>query len=129
MFLHSRGTRTLSIVMEPVPPARAARDVLDARTAFLADQRIRDTKGYVPTAFRDAQGLALAQREADLAAGHGEFRFSAYVTVSAPDVDTLETTATHAIRLANRCQLRLWRLYGQQDLGFACALPLARGLR
>ena len=85
MFLHSRGTRTISIVMEPTPPAQAAREVLDARTAFLADQRIRDAKGYVPTAFRDAEGLSLAQREADLAAGHGEFRFSAYVTVSAPD--------------------------------------------
>jgi hypothetical protein len=129
MFLHTRGTRTISIVMEPMAPAQAAREVLDARTAFMADQRIRDSKGYVPTAFRDAEGASLAQREADLAAGHGEFRFSAYVTVSAPSVEALETTATSAIRLANRCQLRLWRLYGQQDLGFACGLPLARGLR
>ena len=44
--------------------------------------------------FRQMEGEALARREADLAAGHGEYRFSAYVTVSAPDPDTLETAAT-----------------------------------
>ncbi len=115
--------------MEPVAPARAQQEVLDARTNFLADQRLRDKAGYVSTAFRDAHGEALARREADLAAGHGEYRFTAYVTVSAPDPESLESTATNVIRLANRCKLRLWRLYGQQDLGFACALPLARGLR
>lgn len=129
LFLQSRGSRCVSIVQEPVSPTQAAQEVLDARTGFLADQRIRDKAGYVPTAFRDAEGLALAQREADLAAGHGEYRFSAYITVSAPDAESLETAATNVIRLANRCKLRLWRLYGQQDLGFACALPLARGLR
>jgi hypothetical protein len=129
MFLESAGSRTFSLVMEPVPPAQAAREVLDARTSFLADQRMRDKAGYVTTAFRDAEALGLARREADLASGHGEYRFSAYVTVSAPDVETLETMATSAVRLANRCRLQLWRLYGQQDLGLACALPLARGLR
>lgn len=129
LFLHSQGTRTVSMVMEPVAPARAQQEVLDARTNFLADQRQRDKAGYVPTAFRDAQGQALDRREAELAAGHGEYRHSAYVTVSAPDPEALETAATEIVRLASRCKLQLLRLYGQQDLGFACALPLARGLR
>jgi hypothetical protein len=129
LFLQSKGSRTFSIVLEPVPPTRAAQEVQDARTGFLADQQMRDKAGYLPTAFRQLEGQALAQREADLAAGHGEYRYSAYLTVSAPDVETLEATATTALRLANRCKLRLWRLYGQQDLGFACGLPLARGLR
>lgn len=129
LFLQSRGSRTVSIVAQPVPPTRAAQEVQDARTGFLADQQLRDKAGYLSTAFRQMEGQALAQREADLAAGHGEYRFTAYVTVSAADPENLESAATNVIRLANRCKLRLWRLYGQQDLGFACALPLARGLR
>ena len=129
LFLQSRGSRTVSIVAHPVPPTRAAQEVQDARTGFLADQQLRDRAGYLSTAFRQLEGQALAQREADLAAGHGEYRFSAYVTVSAPDVESLEAAATRVVRLANRCKLRLWRLYGQQDLGLACTLPLARGLR
>ena len=129
LFLQGRGSRSFSMVLEPVSPSRAAQEVQDARTSFLADQQMRDKAGYLPTAFRQLEGQALAQREADLAAGHGEYRFSAYLTVSAPDLESLESTATNAVRLANRCKLRLWRLYGQQDLGFACGLPLARGLR
>jgi hypothetical protein len=129
LFLHGTGSRTFSLILEPVTPARAAQEVQDARTSFLADSQLRDKAGYLPTAFRQMEGEALARREADLAAGHGEYRFSAYVTVSAPDVERLESAVTEATRLANRCRLRLWRLYGMQDLGFACALPLARGLR
>lgn len=129
LFLRSKCSRTLSIVAEAVSPARAAQEVQDARTGFLADQALRDRAGYLPTYFRQMEGEALDRREAELAAGHGEFRFSAYVTVSAPDADSLETAATGIVRLATQCRLRLWRLYGQQDLGFACALPLARGLR
>jgi hypothetical protein len=129
LFLQSKCSRTLSIVGEAVSPARAAQEVQDARTGFLADQALRDRAGYLPTYFRQMEGQALDRREADLAAGHGEYRFSAYVTVSAPDPDSLEMAATGIVRLATQCRLRLWRLYGQQDLGFACALPLARGLR
>ncbi len=129
LLLRSRCSRTLSIVAEAVSPARAAQEVQDARTGFLADQALRDRAGYLPTYFRLMAGEALDRREADLAAGHGEYRFSAYLTVSAPDADSLETAATGVVRLATQCRLRLWRLYGQQDLGFACALPLARGLR
>jgi hypothetical protein len=129
LFLKSKCSRTLSIVAEAVSPGRAAQEVQDARTGFLADQALRDRAGYLPTYFRQMEGEALDRREADLAAGHGEYRFSAYVTVSAPDPDSLEMAATGIVRLATQCRLRLWRLYGQQDLGFACALPLARGLR
>lgn len=129
LFLQGHGGRALSLVAEPVAPARAAQDVQDARTSFLADQRMRDKAGYLDTAFRELEGVALARREADLAAGHGEYRFSAFVSVSAPVSDALEAAATDVARLANRCRLRLWRLYGQQDLGLACVLPLARGLR
>jgi hypothetical protein len=129
LILHSRSSRTLSIVMEPVPPERAAEEVQAERTSFLASKHLREKRGELHTAFHQVQGEALDRREADLAAGHGEFRYSGYVSVSATAVDQLETAVTAVVRLANRCRLRLWRLYGQQNLGFETALPLARGLR
>jgi hypothetical protein len=75
--------------MEPVGPLRAARQVEQARTADIADHELRRRGGFLATARRRREEEMLAQREVELADGHGQFRFSAYVTVSAGDAEQL----------------------------------------
>jgi hypothetical protein len=120
--------RTLSVVMEPVSPLRAARQVARARTAGLADGELRRRGGFVTTArhAREADGVEAQDRE--LADGHARYRFSGYVSVTAPDPDVLEEAARVVEQAAGQCRLELRRLYGQQDLALLCTLPLGRGL-
>jgi len=68
------------------------------------------------------------QREGELADGHGEYRFSGYVTVTAADLSELTSACAEVEQSAQQAHLDLRRLYGQQAEGFTWTLPLARGL-
>ena len=79
---------------------------------------------------------ATHRRERELAVGHAEVRFAAYVTVSARGgaggvgvVDDLEAAGSRVELEAKRAPLRLERMWGQQAEAFTFTLPLARGLR
>jgi hypothetical protein len=128
LLLGAQGRRAASLVMAPVAPGRAARDVEAARTADLADDELRRRAGFLSTARRRRQADGVARREAELADGHGEYRFSGYVTVTAGDRTDLDTARAEVEQAARRSHLELRRLYGQQEEAFAWTLPLARGL-
>ena len=68
------------------------------------------------------------RREVELADGHAQYRFSGYVTVSAPDPDELEEACGRVEQEAGQAGLELRRCYGDQARAFACTLPLGRGL-
>lgn len=123
------GRRTLSLVMEPVPPDRSSREVRSARTADAADEQLRSRAGFLPSARRGREAEGVMRREAELADGHAEFRFSGYATVHAADFDSLETACAEAEHAAQAAQLELRRLYGRQVEALTWTLPLARGLR
>ena len=114
--------------MAPVGPARAAREVEAARTADLADEELRRRAGFVTTARRRREAEGVVRREAELADGHAEYRFSGYVTVSAPDRAGLDAACAEVEQAASQAHLELRRLYGQQEEAFTWTLPLARGL-
>jgi len=120
--------RTVSLTMAPVGPDRARRQVEAARTAEFADEELRRRAGFLPTARRRREAEGVAQREAELADGHAEFRFSGYVTVSGPDRDALEAACAEVEQQAQQARLDLRRLFGQQQEAFTWTLPLARGL-
>lgn len=120
--------RTVSLVMSPVPPARAAREVESARTADLADAELRKRAGFVATARRRREAEGVTRREAELADGHTELRFSGYVRVTANDVEALESAAAEVEQAAQQSHLELRRLYGQQEQAFHWTLPIGRGL-
>jgi hypothetical protein len=120
--------RTVSVTMAPVPPERARRQVEAARTAEAADEELRRNAGFLSTARRRRESEGVAQREVELADGHAEFRFSGYVTVSAPDRTTLEGACSEIEQVAQQARLELRRLYGQQREAFTWTLPLGRGL-
>lgn len=129
LLMQTNVLRSVSTVMEPVPPSVAIRKVEAARTTDIADEQTRSRQGFVTTARKRQQQDATMRREEELADGHAEFRFAGYVTVSAPDEETLERSCAEVEHAAQQARLELTRLYGQQGEGFTFTLPLARGLK
>ncbi|HTS15531.1 MAG TPA: SCO6880 family protein, partial [Candidatus Sulfotelmatobacter sp.] len=120
--------QSVSVVMEPVGPVRAARRVEQARTADIADAELRRRGGFLATARRRREAEVLARRESELADGHGQYRFSGYVTVTVEAEDQLEDACGQVEQAAARAGLELRRCYGDQAHAFTCSLPLGRGL-
>ncbi len=114
--------------MEPVPPSRAARQIAQARTADLADSELRRRGGFLTTARHHREREGVEERDAELAEGHAQLRFSGYVTVSADSRDELAQACGALEQAAGQARLELRLLYGEQDLAFACTLPVGRGL-
>jgi hypothetical protein len=114
--------------MAPVAPAQSVREAEAARTADLADEELRRRAGFLATARRRRQAEGVVQREVELADGHGEYRFSGYVTVSETDRAALDVACAEVEQAARQAHLELRRLYGQQEQAFTWTLPLARGL-
>jgi len=120
--------RTVSIVMEPVSPSRASRQVERARTADVADSELRRRGGFLSTARRSREAELVERREAELADGHASFRFSGYVTVTAPTHEQLAEACASTEQAGGQARCELRRLFGDQERGFTSALPLCRGL-
>jgi hypothetical protein len=129
LLLTSNGiTRTVSVVAEPIPTAKAVRKVEHEQTARASDDEIRTSAGYRLGARRRKEAEALNRRENELADGHAENRYSGYVTVSGPDLDELEVAASAVEQVAYQCPVELRRLWGEQDSAFYCTMPMAKGL-
>jgi hypothetical protein len=128
-LLLGSGQRSVSVVMSPVPPDRAVREARAARTADVADEELRARAGFLPSVRRGLEAEGAVRREAELADGHAEFRFSGYVTVSASDRPGLDAACVEAEQAAQAAHLDLRRLYGRQAEALTWTLPLARGLR
>jgi hypothetical protein len=120
--------RSIGVVMEPVSPSRAVRAVEQARTADIADSELRRRGGFLSTARRAREAELVARRETELADGHGSYRFSGYVTVTAPSAPQLEAWCETTEHAAGQARLELRRLYGDQERALLCTLPLCRGL-
>lgn len=120
--------RTVSVVMAPVGPAEAARQVERDRTAEAADRELRRRGGFLDGARRQRQAAGLACREAELADGHGAFRFCAYVSVTVDDVAELDTACQQVEQAAAQSGLELRRCYGDQARAFVATLPVGAGL-
>lgn len=120
--------RALAVVMEPLSPSRAVREAERARTADIADAELRRRGGFLSTARRHREAELADRREEELADGHASFRFSGYLSVSAPTREQLETACDATEQVASQCRLELRRLYGDQERALGCTLPLARGL-
>jgi hypothetical protein len=119
---------TLSVVMEPLGPEKAVRKVEASRTAHLADAELRRRGGFMFTARHSRESEVLARREAELADGHASFRYSGFITVSAPTEGELVGACDAVQHAASQARLAIRRLYGDQASAYTCTLPLARGL-
>lgn len=128
LILQSSGRRTVSLTMAPTNPLEAARSVEAAKTADAADSELRRRAGFLNSARRQRESQHLLRRETELAEGHADYRFSGFVTVTAPDPDGLQQSCAEVEQLAHQAHLELRRLYGRQDAAFTWTLPLGRGL-
>lgn len=127
LLVGSGVRRTVSVVMAPIPPLKAVRTAEHARTSRVADAELRRRHGFALSARARGEHDAVLRREQELALGHGAFRFSAYVTVSAPERDELERVCRQAAHAAALSGLDVRRLYGAQADAFCCTLPTGRG--
>lgn len=121
--------RSISLVVEPLSPARAERSINNQRLAAAGSIYMKQKHGLVVDA-RTEKELDAAQRlDDELAAGEGFFRYSMFVCCTAADMDQLRRAVTSVRRRLTRVRCSTMVLYGEQDQAFfAGALPLARGL-
>jgi hypothetical protein len=127
-LLFSPLRRSIVLTMEPVSPSRAARQVAQARTADIADGELRRRGGFLDTARHAREKESAEERDAELADGHAQYRFSGYVTVTADTRDELAVSRAALEQAAGQARIDLRLLFGEQDAAFACSLPLGRGL-
>jgi hypothetical protein len=120
--------RTVAVTFEPVAPGRSTREIEAAITQDQADRELRRRFGQSETARQRQARDATIRRESELAAGHGEVRFSGFVTVSGRDAEELRRAGAQITEHAARARLELHRMYGQQAEAFTFTLPLCRGL-
>ena len=129
-LLLARGARrAFSLIAEPLPPAKALRDIRRVKAEYLADTAQRNRIGQLEDESIRAEAVDLARREQELVAGHGDLTFVGLLTVSAPTAEELDAacSATESAAAQAMCELR--RLVGQQGQAFtAAALPLARSV-
>ena len=128
LMLQSLITRTISVVMEPIAPTKALREVEVAKTSFIADEELRARGGYTMNTGREREFAKLQDRENELADGHGAYRFSAYLSCSAKSEEELDYASQSVEQVSHQAHLVLRLLYGEQDTAFATMLPLGRGL-
>jgi hypothetical protein len=121
--------RTFTLVLEPIPMAKALRDARRHRVERVSDRTTRSRIGQLETEEDRQLDADVAQRERDLAAGHGDVRWLGLLVVSADNEDALDDACMEIEIAATQALLDLRRLVGQQLEGFiAAALPFGVGL-
>jgi hypothetical protein len=121
--------RTFTLVLEPIPMAKALRDARRHQVERVSDRATRKRIGQLETEEDRQHDADVAQRERDLAAGHGDVRWLGLVVVSADSEEALDDACMEIEIAATQALLDLRRLVGQQVEGFvAAALPLGVGL-
>lgn len=123
-------THILSIVAAPVPVGRALRNIRDEKKVWRGNERLRARRGTQGSIVDEADWLALEQREQELVAGHGEFTYGAYLTVTANNEQELEQAVAGARNALSVAGMEAQILYCQQaEALLVNALPLGSGLK
>lgn len=129
LLLNTTSTRTISMTVEPVPHVKAMRDVEQAATSEEGAGDARAKYGFRTGAKKRRSYQAIAEREEELAAGHAEVRFAAFVTVCGRTLEELDSACAEIEHAASQSHLELRRLVGEQATSLSYTMPLARGLK
>lgn len=84
---------TFALVAAPIPVGKAMKKLEQEKRTWASNANLRAKTGKPESAADVADWTDIQQHEADLVAGQGELRFSAYLTVTAPNRDELERSA------------------------------------
>lgn len=119
-------TRTVTIHLERVTPAAAARTARTARAKAALDQRDRVRLGMTTSAAIDRAEVGGVAMDEELAAGYRTHRLTALVALSGTTLGALDDAAGVLRQAAAACRWDLQPLHGQHDRALAAALPLCR---
>ncbi len=122
------ATRTITVVMEPVPTSTAARQADREVLNREADADMKERRGFRVSARDRKQMTDVRAREQELTEGHPEFRFVGLVDVAAPTLDELEDAAAAVEQAAAQSLVDLRPLHARHDLAWVASLPLGRGV-
>jgi hypothetical protein len=123
------ATRTVTVVLEPVPLARAAADANRQLTSIESDHAQKERHGFRLTARERRRQADVEGRERELAEGHPEFRHVGLVTVTAGDVDELDEACAKVEQAAAASMLDLHPLTARQGEGWVASLPVGRSVQ
>jgi hypothetical protein len=122
-------TRTVSIVLEPVPLTAAAQDANRQLTSIEADHQQKERHGFRLTARERRRQSDVETRERELAEGHPLFRHVGVVTVTAATLDELDDACHRVEQAAAQSLLDVRPLAARQAEGWVASLPLGRSAR
>jgi hypothetical protein len=122
------ATRTVSVVMEPVPMSKAARRADREMMSREADADMKERRGFRVSARERKRMDDVRQREVELTEGHPEFRFAGLVDVAAPNLDALMEACAAVEQAAAQSLVDLRPLEARHELGWVANLPAGRNL-
>ena len=118
------GTRVLTVDMVPRPPDKALREAEHHRTSLTAEEAQKSKVGFDLKARTSAEFDQVAQREAEILAGHQVLRFTGTIALLASSPSDLERSLRATYQAASSAFLRLRKLPHRQLAALASALPV-----
>ncbi|MEV7631889.1 SCO6880 family protein [Microbacterium sp. NPDC089318] len=123
-------THILSLVLTPVPLKKALKRVRDEKKVWRGNERLRAKRGVDGSAADAADWTALEKEEQELVAGHGEFRYGGYLTVTASDEVQLDQAIAGMRNALAQAEMEAQILYCQQaEALMVNALPMGLGMK
>ncbi|WP_292836797.1 SCO6880 family protein [Microbacterium sp.] len=123
-------THILSIVLTPVPVSKALKRIRDDKKVWRGNESLRAKRGADGSAADAADWRALEQREQEIAHGHGEFQYGAYLTITAPNEERLDQAIAGMRNALSRAGMEAQILYCQQaEALMVNALPIGLGMK
>lgn len=123
-------THIFSLVFTPVPVSKALKRIRDEKKVWRGNEKLRAKRGTDGSAADAADWDALEKQEQEIVAGHGEFRYGAYLTISAPDEESLDQAVAGMRNALSRAGMEAQVLYCQQaEALMVNALPVGLGMK
>jgi len=123
-------THILSIVLTPVPVSKALKRIRDEKKVWRGNESLRAKRGADGSAADAADWRALEQQEQEIANGHGEFHYGAYLTITAPDEERLDQAIAGMRNALSRAGMEAQVLYCQQaEALMVNAIPIGLGMK
>ena len=122
------GTRTVTVVFEPVAPSRSDRDIDKEAVTRETNADDKARRGFRVKAVDRKAARDVERREAELNDGYPELAYTGLLTVTAATVDELDDLAGTVEQTAAQAGIELRVLYASQAAGWVAGLPLGRNL-
>lgn len=123
-------THIFSIVLTPVPVSKALKNVSREKRLWNGNSKLRAKRGEDDSQADKQDYDSLIERENEILAGHGQFSYGGYLTITAADEDTLERGIAGARNAMSQVGMEGQILYCQQaEALLTNVLPLGLGMK